>query len=132
MRRWTVLTGVLVSALGLTCAGEPEPSPETPEPKTYTVRGVVRQIRELPDGRAQISVYHEEIGDFVGINGQVIGMKSMTMPFTVADSVDLAGIQAGSKVSFELSVDWSRAEPALIESIETLGEDTPLALGPEP
>jgi Cu/Ag efflux protein CusF len=91
---------------------------------------VVRQVRELPDGRSQLSVHHEEIADFVSINGEVIGMKSMTMPFSVAESVDLTGVQAGSKISFALSVDWSRTEPALIESLEILTEEAVLELGP--
>lgn len=130
MRLGSLFLGCLLTAIGLACTGEPQPPTEAPEPKTYTVRGVVRQVRELPDGRSQLSVHHEEIADFVSINGEVIGMKSMTMPFSVAESVDLTGVQAGSKISFALSVDWSRTEPALIESLEILTEEAVLELGP--
>ena len=129
MRLQTLLLGCLLTVLGLGCAGEPETPPETAEPMVYTVRGVVRQIRELPDGSTQLSVHHEEIAEFVSIKGVVIGMKSMTMPFAVAGDVDLTDLEPGSKISFVLSVDWSRGEPALMESIELLSEDTPLELG---
>ena len=86
------------------------------------MRGVVRQIRQVGDGKTQLSILHEAIPDFVGINGDVVGMKSMTMPFTVADSVDLTDIEPGSRVQIELSVDWNRSEPGLILSIEFLPE----------
>jgi len=94
---------------------------------TYEVRGVVRQIRQPGDGKTQLSVLHEAIPDFVGINGDVVGMKSMTMPFTVADSVDLTGIEPGSRVRFEPSVDWDRTEPGLIITIAHLPDDAVLS-----
>ena len=99
------------------------------QPTSYAVRGVVRQIRELGDGKTQLSVLHEAIDEFVGITGEVVGMKSMTMPFTVEDGVDLTGIEPGSKVRFELSVDWDRAEPGLISAVEPLPQDTVLDIG---
>ena len=70
-----------------------------------------------------------EFFDFVGITGEVEGMDSMTMPFTVAESVDLEGIETGTKIRFRLTVDWSAPEPALITGNEKLPPDTPLELG---
>lgn len=89
----------------------------------------MRTVKEQSIGRTQISVHHEEMPDFVGIRGEVEGMKSMTMPFTVAESVDLEGIEPGTKILFRLTVDWSASEPALITAIETLPPDTALQLG---
>ncbi len=108
------------------CGGSSEPTVDAPAPATYHLRGVIRQVRELGDSKTQLYVRHEAIPDFVGIEGDVVGMKSMTMPFAVAKSVDLTGIEPGSKVYFELSVDWNRSEPGRITAIETLPEDTVL------
>ena len=109
------------------CGGSSDSSVETPDPAVYLVRGVIRQVRQADDGKTQLSVLHEAIPDFVGIDGDVVGMKSMTMPFTVASSVDLTGYQPGSRVQFELAVDWNRTDPALITTIEILPDDTVLS-----
>jgi hypothetical protein len=93
----------------------------------YTVRGVVRQIRPAIDGKTQLSILHEAIPDFVGINGDVVGMKSMTMPFAVADHIDLGPYGPGSRVEIQLSVDWDRVEPGLIMAIEPLPDDVLLS-----
>lgn len=109
------------------CGGSSDSGPEAPAPALYSVRGVIRQVRPVDDGKIQVSVLHEAIPDFVGINGDVVGMKSMTMPFTVADTVELTGLEPGSRVRFELSVDWNRAEPGLITALETLPDDAILS-----
>jgi len=109
------------------CGGSSDSEVEAPAPAVYGVRGVIRQARPAGAGKTQISVLHEAIPDFVGINGDVVGMKSMTMPFTVADSVDLTGMEPGSRVHLELAIDWSRADPALITAIGILPDDTVLS-----
>ena len=113
-------------SIGQGCGGSATPEPEAPPPANYEVRGVVRQIREVAEGKTQLSILHEAIPDFVGIKGDVVGMKSMTMPFTVAESVDLTGIEPGARVRFELSVDWDRTDPALITSLGLLPPNTVL------
>lgn len=112
------------SALWMACGGTPETEIQNPAPMTYEMRGVVRQVRNLGEGGTQISVQHEAIPDFVGINGDRIGMKSMTMPFAVADSVDVSSLEPGAKVKFELSVDWNRREPGLVTALMPLPADT--------
>ena len=99
-----------------------------PPPATYEVRGLVRHVKQQSIGGTQLSIRHEAMPDFIGINGQVEGMKSMTMPFTVAESVDLEGIAPGTKILFHLTVDWSAPEPALITAIEILVPDSALQL----
>lgn len=127
--RRAVTWGLLfaLSSLWQACGSPSDSEVEGPDPAVYTVRGVVRQIRQVGDGKTQLSILHEAIPDFVGIKGDVVGMKSMTMPFTVADSVDLTDIEPGSRVEIELSVDWQRIEPALITTIEFLTEDVDLS-----
>ena len=101
---------------------------DLPAPAEYQVRGLVRQVKPQSIGSTQLSIHHEAIPDFVGIRGDVEGMKSMTMPFTVAESVDLEGIGPGTKLQFRLTVDWTAPEPALITAIEVLPAETPLQL----
>ena len=108
------------------CGSPPEPATTSPGPQLYSVRGVVRQIRPEIDGKTQLSILHEAIPDFVGINGEVVGMKSMTMPFTVADTVDLSAVEPGARIMIALSVDWDRPEPGLITAIEFLPADVVL------
>ena len=74
-----------------------------------------------------LSVEHESIPDFVGIRGDVEGMESMTMSFVVADDIDLAGIDQGTKISFELTVDWSASVPGQVTTIRILPTETQLS-----
>ncbi len=122
---WLVL--LVLSSSWQACGGSSESEVESPPPAVYAARGVIRQIRQVGDGKTQISILHEAIPDFIGIDGDVVGMKSMTMPFTVANTVHLTGFEPGSRVRFELAVDWHRRDPALITSIETLPDDVLLS-----
>jgi Cu/Ag efflux protein CusF len=125
-RLWAV--GLLLLAGGFAaCDSQPTGTrDETPPPASYQLRGIVRQVDLGSIGRTQLSIHHEAIPDFVGLTGEVEGMKAMTMPFTAAESVDLTGVEPGSKISFELTVDWSAPEPALITKLQVLPPDTQL------
>jgi protein SCO1/2 len=67
---------------------------ETPNSSArhYDARGIVRAL--APD-RTTIDVEHEAIPGF---------MPSMTMPFTVRDSQQIASLRAGDAISFRLTV----------------------------
>lgn len=120
---------VALTTLLAACGGQTQVSDDDlPPPAAYEVRGLVRQVKEQSIGRTQLSIHHEAMPEFVGIQGEVEGMKSMTMPFTVAETVDLEGVAPGTKVLFQLTVDWSAPEPALITGIEVLPEDFELQL----
>ena len=116
---WTIL---------LSACGQETADQALAPPAEYQVRGVVRQIKEQSIGSTQLSIHHEAIPDFVGIQGDVVGMKSMTMPFTVAESVEWRDISPGMKIAFQLTVDWTAPEPALITRIEVLPTETELDL----
>lgn len=111
------------------CGGSSEVTDDLPAAATYEVKGLVRAVKEQSIGRTQLSIQHEAIPEFVGITGKTEGMDSMIMPFTVAEAVDLEGIETGTKIRFRLTVDWSAPEPALITGIEVLPAEEPLALG---
>lgn len=58
----------------------------------YQVRGIVRG---LPPDHRTVEIEHESIPNF---------MPSMTMPFSVADAKELAGLRIGDAISFRLDV----------------------------
>lgn len=120
--RYAVLTALVT--LGA-CA----PSGEGPAEaiSRYDVRGRVARAIDHTTSEPSIWIEHEAIPDFVGITGEVEGMDSMVMPFVVADDLDLSGLELGSKVRFELTVDWSAKVPGRITRIETLPAETTLS-----
>ncbi len=61
-------------------------------PQIFTVKGVVREIRP---GNREVVIRHETIPGY---------MAAMTMPFTVKDPGELAGVGPGDTVQFRLNV----------------------------
>lgn len=92
--------------------------------QTYQVRG---EVTRLAAEQGALYIRHEAIDDFVGIDGEVVGMSAMTMPFPLAEGVGVDGVAAGDKVRFTLEVEWSAEElPYRITRVERLPEDTEL------
>lgn len=60
--------------------------------RSYEVRGIVREF--APD-RSTVSIEHEEIPGF---------MPSMTMPFSVKNQKDIAGLKIDDAISFRMTV----------------------------
>lgn len=116
----------LVLLAALACSGGPGEEAASGEIATYSVRGLVRQA-PTPE-RPQMLVYHEAIPAFADADGNVVGMDSMSMPFDLAEGVDVAGIEAGDKIRFDLEVEWSRTVPGLVTAVEELPADTELQL----
>lgn len=80
---------VLLSAAGCNRATTEAPNGSQ---RRYDARGIVRAVG--PDSRS-IDVEHEDIRGF---------MPSMTMPFAVRDSKEIAGMRIGDAISFRLTV----------------------------
>jgi protein SCO1 len=96
MLRW-----IMVVALGWIVVGCKPASPPAAEGKveqlppgarTFYVKGVVREVREAGN---TVRIQHEEIPDY---------MAAMTMPFSVKDTRELAGLAPGQTVLFRLVV----------------------------
>jgi Cu/Ag efflux protein CusF len=105
-------------------AGTGEASPAV---QRYEVRG---EVTRLPSPAADaLFVRHEAIPEFVDMDGEAAAMESMTMPFPLADGVDLAGIEPGDKVRFTLEVEWEGDPPYRITRVEELPAATALDLG---
>lgn len=89
------------------------------------------RIDALPsaDGKFSLMLHHEEIKDFVGKNGTVVGMKEMIMPFAdLAPGVELTGFKVNDLVEVVFEVRWNKAPRTLLTSIRPLPADTKLNL----
>lgn len=93
---------------------------------TYETRGVVVRVPDPADPLSNLDIRHEAIDDFRSIDGEVVGMGSMSMPFPLADGVDLGAIAPGDKVAFTLEVEWEGEPPYRVTRIEKLPADTEL------
>jgi len=79
--------------------------PPDPGVSVYSARGVVEEIK--PDGKVVI-IHHQAIRDY---------MAAMTMPFNVKDAGELAGLQRGSLIDFNLYVATNESWVARIVKI---------------
>lgn len=115
---------LIAPLLAAGCAADHSAAPVT----TYEVRGEITRLPGSDETGGQRVVYirHEAIDEFVGIDGDVVGMNSMTMPFPVSDADELNGLAVGDKIAFSLEVQWEGDPPYRIRRIEKLPADTEL------
>ncbi|HUO85947.1 MAG TPA: copper-binding protein [Thermoanaerobaculia bacterium] len=130
-----------VAALALVLAGcaadreERGAAPADGEPAgadvaIYDVRGVVLALPDPARPRAGMRIRHEAIDDFAGIDGEVVGMDSMTMVFPLAEGVGVGGIEVGDQVAFTLEVEWEGEPPYRLTHLEELPPGTELEFRP--
>lgn len=96
-----------------------------PEVIRYDVRGEVLRLPVEGAFAEEIVIRHETIADFKDADGEVVGMKAMSMPFPIQKGVSLEGIAPGDKVAFRFAMDWPNNRYQL-ESIQKLPDDTVL------
>ena len=102
-------------------------APATPD-QAYTVLG---RIYNIPSGgpTEEFQIAHETIEDFVDINGNVVGMNAMIMPFPAGTAdVPLAAIAEGDKVEFTFAVDWDGDPRWVITALTILPQDAEVDL----
>lgn len=119
---------LLLSLVAPACSRGVQPGdPETPAVQSYEVRGEVTRLPSAAE--PALYVRHEAVPGFVDMDGEVVGMDSMTMPFPLAEGVALEGIAPGDRVRFTLEVEWEGDPPYRITRIEELAAGTELDLG---
>ena len=99
----------------------PEAEQERPV-RRYTIRAEVVRLPERPGG--EVVLRHEAVDDFTDMDGAVVGMDSMTMPFPVARGAWPEGVKVGDKLEALLVVDWE-------EGFQVLERITRLPTGTE-
>ncbi|MEM9420094.1 MAG: copper-binding protein [Planctomycetota bacterium] len=90
-----------------TAPSAPSSAESTPSnTKIYVVRGVISNLPTPEKPAAELSIKHEAIPDFVDSEGKTVGMDVMTMPFPVAEGLDLAEFSVDDKVEVTFVVTW--------------------------
>ncbi|MDA8017854.1 MAG: copper-binding protein [Thermoanaerobaculia bacterium] len=92
----------------------------------YSTRGIVRALPDPERPGSEMHIRHEALPDFESIDGEVVGMKSMTMPFPI-DSSMLEGVALGDRVSFDFEVRWNGSPPMHVTRLDVLPSDTVLS-----
>lgn len=131
------LSAVLAAALSATLlaatlAGcKKEPAAPAPAAKAagpavnYNVRGVITNLPDPAKTSSHLMIHHEAIPDFA-VNGKVVGMAEMTMPFPTATGLSLSGLAVGDPVSFTMEVIEKPVKRYQITRIEKLPAETKL------
>lgn len=104
-------------------------APSGPSPdQTYSVRARIDAL-PIPD-RHPLSLHHEEMKEFVGKSGEVVGMKEMIMPFNdLAPGVSLDGFKVDDLVEVTFEVRWKTSPRMLITKLVRLPAGTSLNIG---
>lgn len=130
----------MLSVLPLSgCRREPEPAGQAgstsaglgPADQKYTTRALVVALPD-PVARQPLMLHHEEIPEFVGKSGEIIGMKEMVMPFEqIAPGVSLDGVLPGDKIGLDFEVRWKQRPRTLVTRLEKLDPATMLHIAPK-
>ncbi len=120
-------TSAIAAIATVSCSRPPEAPAVTVE--SYAMRGEI--VRLPAAGSREMAIRHEAIPEFRDEAGKVVGMEAMTMPFTLASGVAIAGLAPGDRVAFTLEMRWQDPrEIARISRIEKLPADARLAWDP--
>jgi Cu/Ag efflux protein CusF len=114
MRLVSPAPALLALALVAACASAPEKS--SGPVQVYEVAGVITRLPAGPGTELMIS--HDEIPEFVNSEGNVIGMRAMTMGFPTDAGLDLSKFAPGDSVGFRFEVRWGQPDPLRITALE--------------
>lgn len=93
-----------------------------PADQSYTVEGVIESI-PADLSSSPMSIRHQSIDEFVDREGAVVSMHSMSMPFTVADTVSTDGLADGDAIRFTFEVRWESDPILLVTALDRLPAD---------
>ena len=101
-----------------------------PPDAVYTSRAEV--VATPAPGNRSLLLRHESIPDFRSRTGEVDGMDSMTMPFTLARDLSVEGLEEGDAIDFDFEVRWDGDPILRISRLEELPAETTLDFRPLP
>ncbi len=90
------------------------------------VRGEVVSVPEPTDAEPMLGIRHEDIA-IATSDGEAWNMGSMTMPFALAEELDLEGIATGDRVSFTLEVALDAGMAMTVTAVQELDAATSMA-----
>jgi Cu/Ag efflux protein CusF len=93
------------------------------------VRGEVRSLPQPDNPASAFQLRHEAIPDFVDIEGEEVGMESMTMPFPVAVERLPEGLAVGDAVEMTFRLDWEATPAIEVTEVKKLPAETVLDFG---
>ena len=123
--RSAVVGIVLVAGLFCGCGSATEGVPDRPVER-YHVRGMIVELPDPDVPGSKLRIHHEAIDDFRGVDGEIWGMDSMTMPFDVTADGLTDGLSKGDEVEFTLEVRWGRDASQTVTEIRPLPPGTTL------
>lgn len=106
-----------------------QPATEARDAQSYVVRGEVISIPQAGKPGTQFIVKHEPIDSFRSASGQIVGMSTMGMPFTLGPGVSLEGIKPGDKIEMMWVMQWGPVAKEYLESVRKLPTETQLKFG---
>lgn len=122
--RPTALRAVLCACAILSgCSQEP---PLPPPDQTYTLRGKIETLPQKGKPMSELTIHHEPLPAFRDINGNVVGMTAMVMPFTPTKTIDLTPFSPGDIVEFTFEVRWKSLPYSRLTRMTKLPSDTQL------
>ena len=98
-----------LSVAGIWSTGCSEAAPESAESQrvvtaTYDTRGEITALPTADQPTSSLLIRHEAIPEFVDESGETVGMNTMTMPFPIAESINLGEFAVGDKVAVTFEV----------------------------
>ena len=104
------------------CTSEPTSKKEKSNEHTYQTKGTIRS--SLKGDPKMMRVEHDPIPQFKNAQGQVVGMKSMTMPFQINPEISLNDLQAGDRIEFTFKVEWSPHQKIEIINLKHIHQES--------
>lgn len=116
MKHLLVLFGIFCLVQQLT---ELSPFAFADEVYRYRVTGVVKKLPSN-ESKADISIRHDPIPDYVDETGKKVGMNTMTMPFTLSDPSLAHSLGIGDRIEFLLESRWKPKPSDLITELRKI------------
>ncbi len=89
----------------------------------YHLKGIIRSLPVPMQGPPSMMIKMQAIPHWIGINGKVTPMATMTMPCQLAKTVSVADLAVGDKIAFTYKVNWAQ-DTMLITRIAKLPQST--------
>ena len=112
------LGGLLILAMAFWPYIKPQEEEKYTRVDVYQTRGVVVSEPQKLGDLYMVKIEHEDIDDFKNLEGEVMGMESMTMSFLTKEARWLQKLKKGSSVDFDFEARWQATPQFFIKSVK--------------